>query len=90
MNAFALIMLQQRIANELGYDVGTYTHKANSFHCYAKDYSLLNGYCSRLSTEDNDAQTYYYVGDWQDLMDEVKPEISNMVKELMKRSHNIG
>ena len=83
MNAFALIMLQKRIADELGYEVGTYTHRANSFHCYAQDYKLLDGYVHRyLSGEDT---TYDYVGEWDELMAEARPEIEEMVKEL--KSH---
>ena len=49
MNMFALIMLQKKIADELGIKVGTYTHRANSFHCYQKDFELLNGYVKRIS-----------------------------------------
>lgn len=83
MNAFALIMLQKRIADELGYEVGTYTHRANSFHCYAADYKLLDSYVHRyLGGEDT---TYDYVGEWDELMEEAKPEIEEMVKEL--KSH---
>lgn len=83
MNAFALIMLQKRIADELGYEVGTYTHRANSFHCYAADYALLDGYVERyLSGAET---TYDYVGEWDELMEEAKPEIEEMVKEL--KSH---
>ena len=83
MNAFALIMLQQRIADELGYEVGTYTHRANSFHCYAADYKLLDGYVERyLSGAET---TYDYVGEWDELMEEAKPEIEEMVEEL--KSH---
>ena len=73
MNAFALIMLQKRIADELGYEVGTYTHRANSFHCYAQDYALLDGYVERyLSGAET---TYDYVGEWDELMEEAKPDI---------------
>ena len=83
MNAFALIMLQKRIADELGYEVGSYTHRANSFHCYAQDYKMLEGYVQRyLSGEET---TYDYVGEWDELMEESKPDIEEMVKEL--RSH---
>lgn len=83
MNAFALIMLQKRIADELGYEVGTYTHRANSFHCYAQDYKMLEGYVRRyLSGEET---TYDYVGEWDELMEEAKPDIAAMVEEL--RSH---
>lgn len=79
MNAFALIMLQKRIAEELGYEVGTYTHKANSFHCYEKDYQLLKSYVERIEQGD---VTYNYVGEWDEMMEEVKPEIAEMVEEL--------
>lgn len=79
MNAFALIMLQKRIADELGYEVGSYTHRANSFHCYEKDYPLLKSYVERLDCGD---VTYDYVGEWDELMEYVKPEIAAMVEEL--------
>lgn len=82
MNAFALIMLQKRIADELGVEVGTYTHRANSFHCYEKDFNLLKGYCDRLAEEE---MTYDYVDGWQEVMEEYIPEILASVEEL--RSH---
>ena len=83
MNAFALIMLQKKIADELGYEVGSYTHRANSFHCYAPDYKLLDGYVERyLSGADT---TYDYEGDWDELMEEAKPDIAAAVEEL--KSH---
>ncbi len=83
MNAFALIMLQQRVADELGYKVGTYTHRANSFHCYEKDFDLLMSYIRRTETLGN--LTYNYAGDWADLMEEAKPEIASMVNTLKNR-----
>lgn len=80
MNAFALIMLQKRIADELGVEVGTYTHRANRFHCYEKDLPLLRGYVQRiLSGED---LTYDYDGEWSELMEDAKPEILAMVEVL--------
>ena len=81
MNAFALIMLQKRIAEELGYEIGSYTHRANSFHCYEKDYPLLKSYVKRIAEGD---VTYDYVGEWDELMEEAKPEIAEMVEELKK------
>jgi thymidylate synthase len=80
MNAFALIMLQKRIADELGVPVGTYVHRANSFHCYEKDLPLLEGYVERIKNADN--VTYNYVGEWDELMEEAKPDIERMVCEL--------
>jgi thymidylate synthase len=82
MNAFALIMLQKRIADELGLEVGTYTHKANSFHCYEQDFKLLDSYVQRASF---DNATFNYVGEWDELMEEAKPEIAAMVEELRGR-----
>lgn len=82
MNAFALIMLQKRIADELGYAVGSYTHRANSFHCYEKDYKLLIGYEDRIAFNSLEELTYNYVGDWKDLMDDCKDDIRKAVEEL--------
>lgn len=83
MNAFALIMLQKRIADELGYEVGSYTHRANSFHCYAQDYKMLEGYVRRY--ESGEETTYDYVGEWDELMEDEQKNIAELVSEL--RSH---
>lgn len=83
MNAFALIMLQKKIADELGYEVGTYIHRANSFHCYAADYKLLDSYVERYIS--GAETTYSYEGEWDELMEEAKEDIADTVKEL--RSH---
>lgn len=80
MNAFALIMLQKRIADELNIEVGTYTHRANSFHCYEKDFGMLEGYVHRIC---GDAElTYDYVGEWDELMEEAKTMIAEKVQTL--------
>lgn len=80
MNAFALIMLQKRIAEELGVEMGTYTHRANSFHCYASDYSLLDSYAARYAGRKD--TTYFYEGDWAELMEDARPEIAEAVEKL--------
>ena len=85
MNAFALIMLQKRIADELGVGVGIYVHRANSFHCYERDYKNLNTFARRLAVEPDFEPTYNYVGDWKDEMDDCIPEILEEVEELKKR-----
>ena len=77
MNAFGLILLQERIAQELGVDVGTYTHRANSFHCYEKDYGMLHGYCNRIRHHKD--SVYNYDPDWKELMED---EIENINKEV--------
>ena len=85
MNAFALIMLQNRVATSLGVNIGTYTHRANSYHCYEADFDMLNGYVKRINENKIDNITYSYWHDWKDLMDEAKPEIANKVVLLKKK-----
>ena len=92
MNAFALIELQKRIADELGVDMGTYTHRANSYHCYERDFGMLNGYCTRIQEYqlrkireedglDTETITFSYIDDWKEQMDEAKPIIAKKVEE---------
>lgn len=77
MNMFAFIELQKKVAKELKINVGKYIHRANSFHCYDKDYRLLESYCKRIK---ENGQTYYnYVGGWKELMDNAKKEIMSEV-----------
>ena len=85
MNAFALILLQKRIADELGVPVGSYTHRANSFHCYEKDFNLLDSYVHRIKNNAVSMVTYNYVGDWDELMADEREDILTMVEEL--KSH---
>ena len=84
MNAFAFIMLQKRIADNLGYEIGSYTHRANSFHCYEKDFKLIEGYIKGL--ENRDCLTYEYEGFFKDLMIEARPAIAKKVEQI--RSHS--
>ena len=37
-NAFGLIVLQERLAVQLGIEAGSYTHRSNSMHCYEKGF----------------------------------------------------
>lgn len=53
MNAFAIIQIQKMVADKLGVPVGSYTHRANSFHCYEKDFDLLDGYVKRIASGQN-------------------------------------
>jgi len=82
MNAFAFIMLQKKIAGELGIEAGSYTHRANSFHCYEKDFGLLEQYVDGIKNKPIGDITYEYEGFYKDLMDESVPEIRAMVNEL--------
>jgi thymidylate synthase len=83
MNAFALIMLLKKIADAVGVTVGTYTHRANSFHVYERDYSMFDGYVKRI--RDGGEITYYYKGDWDEQMEEARPAIAEMVRQLKEK-----
>jgi thymidylate synthase len=85
MNAFALILLQKRIADALGVEVGTYTHRANSFHVYERDYAMFDGYIRRI--ESGSEVTINYIGDWDELMEEARPEIAELVKQLKEKEN---
>jgi thymidylate synthase len=80
MNAFAFIMLQKRVADKLGCRMGSYVHRANSFHCYEKDFKLLEGYVR--SIESGNEITFEYEGFYKELMEEGIPEITKKVEQL--------
>lgn len=84
MNMFALIMLQQKIADKLGIEVGSYTHRANSFHCYEKDLQMLEKYFNSIIK--NSDNTYDYKDDWEDIMNECNYSIVKKVEELKNRN----
>ena len=83
MNAYALVMLQKRIAEVLDVPVGSYTHRANSFHVYERDYDMFDGYVRRIIA--GDELEYYFTGDWDEQMEEAKHDIARMVEELRSR-----
>ena len=86
MNAFALIQLQKLIADGVGVEMGSYVHRANSFHCYAQDFNMLAGYVNRIqSAEDEYDVCYDYVDNWQELMEDCREEIALQVQELKER-----
>jgi len=80
-NAFALIRLMERIANELGVKVGTYTHRANSMHCYEKDFSLIEGYVKGINERSFEDLTYEYEGFFKSIMEEEIPAIHEMISD---------
>lgn len=85
MNAFAFIMLQKKVADQLGLPVGTYTHRANSFHVYEKDYEVFDAYYNHIVSELLADLTYDYIGDWDEMMQESQSDIARMVEEQKKK-----
>lgn len=88
MNAFALICLQEKIAKELGVEVGSYTHRANSFHCYERDYALLFNYARAIKRRDDKALTYSYKDEYADLMAEEQPRVAGLVEQLRRMDND--
>ena len=83
MNAFAFIMLQERIAKELGVEMGSYTHRANSFHCYEKDLDMLDGYVKRMTdAKDEYDVAFDYDEGWKEDMEACQAEIAEMAVKL--------
>lgn len=83
MNMFAIVCLQEKVANELGVEVGEYLHIAYSYHVYKQDYALLDGYMRRLMSDPDN--TYHYKGEFDEMMEEVKPDIAELVNLLMAK-----
>ena len=83
-NAFGLIILQEKIANELGVGIGTYTHRSNSMHCYEKDFKLLENYAKAIREKQSDELCYNYKDDWDEIMNSEIPGILKLVEELKK------
>lgn len=85
MNAFALIMLQKRFADQLGVEVGTYTHRANSFHAYERDFGLLDSYVKRIRKSNINDITFDYKDNWEIMMEEDRKRILADVEVLKGR-----
>jgi len=86
MNAFAFVALQKSIAGQLGVPTGSYTHRANSFHCYEKDFTLLAQYADGITNKQAADITYEYEGFYREMMEESIPEIRQMIGGLTRRT----
>ena len=84
-NAFGLIMLQEKVAAELGIGIGTYTHRSNSMHCYEKDFVLLSNFVKAINEKQSEGLCYDYRGDWDELMQSEIPAIQKLVEELRNK-----
>jgi thymidylate synthase len=86
-NAFALIRLQEIIAEQLNIPVGTYTHRSNSMHVYERDFELLYGMVNRinLSLIDLEDLTWNYEDYFKELMIDEVPEVEKLISGLKER-----
>jgi thymidylate synthase len=87
-NAFALIVLQEKIAKELGVETGTYAHRSNSMHCYEKDFPLLANYVKAIGEKPIEDLTYDYHDCWDELMESEIPAIQKLVEDI-KRNNKV-
>lgn len=60
MNMFVLVMLQKQIADELGLEVGIYTHIAESYHAYSEDWETLETYVGLYGDKPIEKRVYSY------------------------------
>ena len=82
MNAVAFIYLQKKVADKLGYPVGSYTHTAYSFHAYEKSYKDLDKYVYDIKNKPLEEITYNYSNFYKELMEESIPEINKTINKL--------
>ncbi len=91
MNMFALIQLQQKIANRITdlsgkiVKLGRYVHQADSYHIYGSYFNeFKNRFLNAIESRDFDQRTYNYC-DVKDIMEEAIPVIrekaANMCRE---------
>ena len=85
MNAFAFVLLQRSIADKLGVGVGSYTHRANSYHAYERDFKLLEQYAGAIAEKPMEEITYPYESFFKELMEENIPAIRSMADGLRER-----
>ena len=91
MNMFALIQLQQKIADRITklsgkkVKLGRYVHQADSYHIYGSYFDeFKNRFLNAIETRDFDQRTYNY-SDMKEIMEEAIPAIrekaANMCRE---------
>ena len=81
MNMFGLAMIQKKMAEAVGCNVGGMLYTANSFHCYQRDFHTLRGYVRAMHDRDC---TYDYVGDWETMMADERGKILSDVEKQKK------
>lgn len=84
MNSFGLIMLQKDIADKLRVEVGTFTLRANSFHCYENEFKNLENYVKKIEKVGITDRSiiFNYKNDWDKKMEDSKEVIAEKVRKL--------
>ena len=84
MNSFGLIMLQKKIAEELGVGMGSFTLRANSFHCYESEFENLENYVNKIQRVGVTDRSiiFNYKNDWDKKMLNSLDIIEEKVRKL--------
>ncbi len=85
MNMDAFIKLQSLVALKLGIPVGTYTHIANSYHVYEKDFKEFDIAILRIKKTPLNKLTYSYQDCYAALMEEAIPAIKETVLDQQSK-----
>lgn len=83
MNMYAFIDIQKKIADELGVEVGTYTHLIDSYHLYGSYYGEIEGFLK----DNRPIEDKTYRSDeepWSSMTEEAKEIIANSIEEEKK------
>ncbi|RKY58514.1 MAG: hypothetical protein DRP96_08315, partial [Candidatus Neomarinimicrobiota bacterium] len=90
MNMFALIRLQQIIADRISdisgksVNLGRYVHQADSYHIYGSYFSeFKNRFLNAIETRDFEQRTYNY-SDMKDIMEEAIPGIRDKAAKMCR------
>jgi thymidylate synthase len=88
-NAFALVRLQEIIAEQLNIPVGTYSHRSASMHVYERDFDKLKGIVKRIGYDNfynnGNGLTYNYEDYYKELMVEEVPNILEQIDSLKEK-----
>lgn len=84
MNCFGLIQLQLMIAEGLQLEIGTFTLRANSFHCYEQEFENLKHYVKKIKTKGytDKSLTFNFWNDWRPKMIASQETIFNKIEHL--------
>lgn len=90
MNMYAFTSLQQYVAEETGYEVGSYTHLANSYHLYGSYMTEIEGFLKTLETRTFE-QRVFTPEDVADMISEAKIQIrESLERELVTGIKGVG
>lgn len=86
MNMYAFTELQKTIADQLGVPVGSYIHKADSYHIYSSCFKDMDGFIKALDRPFEDRTYRSDSGVWHEMTEEAKIQVA----ESLQREKETG